>query len=74
MVSLADRLVSLQKERNVLKKDIADAIGVSVMGCYRYEKGDRQPTADTLIKLADFFNVSLDYLVGRSNVPEIQRA
>lgn len=74
MVSLADRLVSLQKERNVLKKDIADAIGVSVMGYYRYEKGDRQPTADTLIKLADFFNVSLDYLVGRSNVPEIQRA
>lgn len=74
MVSLADRLVSLQKERNVLKKDIADAIGVSVMGYYRYEKGDRQPTADTLIKLADFFNVSLDYLVGRSNVPELQRA
>lgn len=35
MVSLADRLVSLQKERNVLKKDIADAIGVSVMGYYR---------------------------------------
>lgn len=68
-MTLADRLVSLQKERNVLKKDIADAIGVSVMGYYRYERGDRQPTAEKLLALADFFNVSTDYLLGRSNNP-----
>ena len=67
---LPERLTHLQKEKHTLKKDIADAIGVSVMGYYRYERGDRQPTADVLIKLADFFNVSLDYLVGRSDNPE----
>ena len=69
MASLSDRLVYLQREKNVLKKDIANAAGVSIMGYYRYEKGNRQPTADKLIKLADFFNVSTDYLLGRSDNP-----
>ena len=69
MASLSDRLIYLQREKNVLKKDIANAAGVSIMGYYRYEKGSRQPTADKLIKIADFFNVSTDYLLGRSDNP-----
>lgn len=73
MISLPDRLISLQKERNVLKKDIADAMGVSVMGYYRYEKGERQPTADKLVSLADFFKVSTDYLLGRTDNPVVNR-
>lgn len=69
MASLSDRLIFLQREKNVLKKDIANAAGVSIMGYYRYERGTRLPTSDTLIKLADFFNVSTDYLLGRSDNP-----
>ena len=72
MASLSDRLVYLQREKNVLKKDIANAAGVSIMGYYRYERGNRQPTADKLIKLADFFNVSTDYLLGRSDNPSMK--
>lgn len=69
MANLSDRLLHLQQERNVLKKDIATAIDVSIMGYYRYERGERQPTADTLVALADYFDVSLDYLVGRTDNP-----
>ena len=71
MTTLAERLISLQKERNVMKKDIADAAGLSLMGYYRYERGQREPSASTLIALADFFNVSTDYLLGRTNNPEL---
>lgn len=69
MATLSDRLMQLQAERNVLKKDISKAVGISVMAYYRYERNERQPTADILIALADFFDVSLDYLVGRSDDP-----
>lgn len=69
MASLSERLISLQREHNVLKKDIADAVGLSIMGYYRYEKGERQPTADKIVALADYFNVSTDYLLGRSDNP-----
>lgn len=69
MATIAERLVYLQKEKNLQKKDIAEAAGVSLMGYYRYEKGARQPSADVVIKLADFFGVSADYLLGRSDKP-----
>lgn len=69
MANLQERLISLQNERHALKKDIAAAVGVSVMGYYRYEKGEREPSLSILIALADFFDVSLDYLAGRSDNP-----
>lgn len=69
MPTIADRLVSLQQERNINKKDIAEATGLSIMGYYRYEKGQREPSASTIIKLCDFFNVSADYLLGRTDKP-----
>lgn len=73
MSSLSDRLISLQRDRHVLKKEIADAAGLSLMGYYRYERGDRQPTANTLLALADFFDVSTDYLLGRTDNPTVNR-
>ena len=73
MASLSERLISLQREHNVLKKDIADAVGLSIMGYYRYEKGERQPTADKIVALADYFNVSTDYLLGRTNNPKMNQ-
>lgn len=72
MANLVDRLKQLQAERATLKKDLAAYIGVSIMGFYRYERGERQLPADKLIAIANYFNVSLDYLVGRSDNPKIQ--
>lgn len=63
------RIISLKITRNVLQKDIASAIGITVRNYQRYEKGEQQPTLPKLIALADFFDVSLDYLVGRTDNP-----
>lgn len=69
MPNLSDRLQELQKQSGILKKDIARAVNLSIMGYYRYERGEREPSMSTLIALADYFDVSLDYLVGRSDDP-----
>ena len=45
MSNLSERLIELQAQTGLLKKEIAENIGISVMGYYRYECGDRQPTA-----------------------------
>lgn len=73
MATLSDRLIQLKKERDLLQKDIAKAVNLSVMGYQCYENGTRQPTTDTLQKLADYFNVSTDYLLGRTDNPEINK-
>lgn len=70
MPTFAERLTQLQTEKKCLKKDVASVVGLSIMGYYRYERGEREPSMSTLIALADYFNVSLDYLVGRSDVKE----
>ena len=63
----SDRIVQLRAERHLLQKDIAAAIGLSVRGYQYYEKGQKEPTLSVIIRLADYFDVSLDYLVGRSD-------
>ena len=71
MATLSDRLQQLKTEKKLLQKDIAKDNNLSLRAYQYYERGERNPTSDILIKLADYFNVSLDYLVGRSNDPEI---
>ena len=39
----------------------------------RYETGEREPGIDELIKIADYFNVSVDYLIGRTENPKMNR-
>lgn len=69
MSSFCDRLSELQAQKGCLKKDVANAVGLSLMGYYRYERGGREPQMSILIALADYFNVSIDYLVGRTDCP-----
>jgi len=69
-MNLSDRLNALKEIRNLLQKDIAKAVGLSLRAYQRYEYGERVPDANVLITLADFFDVSLDYLVGRSDDPK----
>ncbi len=64
------RLRVIRKENNLTQKQTAEAIGTSEQNYQRYERGSQQPTLPTLIALADLFDVSLDYLVGRSDEPE----
>lgn len=62
---LKDRLKELRENRKLTKKDTAEKIGISERAYLTYEYGEREPKLDTLQKLADFYGVTTDYLLGR---------
>ena len=66
---LNQRLKSLRLANRVTQQSIANAIGVTVGNLQKFEYGTARPKLENVIKLADFFNVSTDYLLGRSNNP-----
>ena len=70
VMSFSDRIIQLKKERKLLQKDIASSVGLSLRAYQYYEKGQKEPTLSVLLRLADYFGVSLDYLVGLSDTPE----
>lgn len=70
MNDFATQLRKIRKERGLTQKQLAIEIGASERGIQQYELGERKPAYDVLIALADYFDVSLDYLVGRSDVAE----
>ena len=59
------RLKELRKENKKTQMDIANLLNITTVGYNGYETGKRTPTIDTLCKLADYYGVTLDYLVGR---------
>lgn len=67
---LNDALKRCRKLRKVTQKQAAIAANVSESMYQFYEYGRNEPTASVLVALADYFDVSLDYLVGRSDDPE----
>ena len=62
-----NRLRELRKLRSLTQKEVAQAINVSAQSYGYYENWINKPDPETLIKLADFFEVSVDYLIGRSD-------
>lgn len=67
---IGERLKALRKSFKITQKTIAAAVGITEVSYQRFEYGTVRPSIETLIALADFFDVSLDYLVGRSDVPD----
>lgn len=63
-MTFSERLVHLKTSRGLLQKNIADSNGISVRALRYYEQGVKEPTLPVLLKFANFFGVSLDYLVG----------
>ena len=59
-------LMKLRKEKGILQKEVAAHLHMSVSTISSYEKGVHAPDLDTLIKLADFYEVSTDYLLQRT--------
>lgn len=66
---LSENLRNLRTQRHLTQKAVADAINISSVSVQNYENATRNPPLNTLIALADFYNVSLDYLVGREFAP-----
>ena len=53
------------------KKEVADALGMPYNTYSNYESNLREPNSAVLIKIADFYNVSIDYLLGLSNIKSV---
>lgn len=69
MFSLGQRIQNLRKEKGLTQEKLAKIIGISRGSLSMIEINKREPDNDTLKKLADFFNVSVDYLLGRTDDP-----
>ena len=63
------RLKELRKEKGISQLRLATELNTSQNTISRYETGEREPGIDELIKIADYFNVSVDYLIGRTDKP-----
>ena len=61
------RLMLLRHEHNVTQEELGEVLGVSKGSVSKYEKGTAKPTYKNLWELADYFNVSVDYLIGKSD-------
>ena len=61
------RLKKLRKERNISQLKLALDLNMNQNSISRYENGEREADYETLIKIADYFDVSLDYLLGRDD-------
>ncbi len=64
------RVLALRKSSGFSQQVIAEHLGISFHQVSKMETGQRGPSLEVACALADFFNVSLDYLVGRSDDPE----
>lgn len=69
MSSLGMRIKKLREQNNISQKDFAKKIDVSNVVLSRYESDERKPDYDTLEKIADYFEVTVDFLLGRPKTP-----
>jgi len=79
LMNIGSRLAFLRDQRGLTQEELASSLGISRAALSHYEKNRREPDTETLGKVADLFQVSIDYLVGRtsqSNVtldPEVRQ-
>lgn len=64
---MTNRIKELREDRDLRQIDLANAVGIDQRTISNYETGKSNPDSFALIKLADYFCVSIDYLVGRTN-------
>ena len=69
MKQFKEHLRSIRKNSGATQRQVADGVEITERNYQYYESGEREPSMATLIALADYFDVSLDYLVGRSDDP-----
>lgn len=70
MSTYGKKICELRKKRKLTQSVVADALGISVTTISRYENETILPTEDVIVKTAQYFNVSSDYLLGLSSYPK----
>lgn len=68
MVHFGNRLRALRTEKGLSQMDFSKQIRISKSSVNMYERGEREPSFETLEAIADYFNVDMDYLLGKSDV------
>ena len=71
MSNFSIRLKELRNSKELTQKQMAKTFNITERGYQNYEMGKSTPNFEVLVSLADFFDISLDYLTGRTNNPEI---
>lgn len=70
-MSIGKRISDLRRKKNLTQEELAKKVEISRAALSHYEKDRRDPDYDTLDKIADVFEVSADYLIGRTNKKEL---
>jgi len=69
MVNCGDRIASLREKWGLTQEELSSKLGISRAALSHYETNRREPDYETLRNIANFFDISLDYLLGRTNDP-----
>jgi len=69
MSSFSEKIKQLRKAKGVTQKAVAEQIGILEQSYQKYEYGKHEPNHEITVKLADYFDVSTDYLLGRTDNP-----
>ena len=64
-MAFSENLLKLRRERGLKQQEMADALDISLRAYQYYERGEREPLLSLAVRMADFFDLSLDELVGR---------
>lgn len=67
---LGQRIRELRKEKKMTQEELGRILGVSKVSISGYENDTRQPDNEALVKLSKYFNVTVDYLLGRNSTPK----
>lgn len=65
---MVKNLKLLRQKKGLSQQQLADIIGVSQQSVYKYEKQNVEPELSVLVSMADFFETSVDYLIGHSDI------
>lgn len=68
--SFAEKILELRTEKKISQRELGEAIGVSPLSVFNYEKGVKQPRRNTLVKLAAYFNVPIEYFYEHKYEPK----
>lgn len=70
---MSNRISELRQKNKLTQKELADKLNINYSVLSRIETGERSIRDDELLTIADFFNVTTDYLLGRSSNPKLSR-
>ncbi|BCZ48462.1 transcriptional regulator [Clostridium gelidum] len=68
MITLADRLKEIRKSNNLTQTELGKILGVGKTTISMYENGNSTPNDEIKLKLSEYFNVSVDFLLGKTNI------